>query len=56
MKFALGRVENIEGKRRKCWLPLFSPFPTMFSKGLFHGGRSKSGLCGKELKEMRTAR
>ena len=23
------------GKRRKCWLPAFSPFPTMFSKGIF---------------------
>ena len=23
------------GKRRKCWLPAFSPFPTMFSRGLF---------------------
>ena len=22
------------GKRRKCWLPAFSPFPTMFSKGV----------------------
>ena len=22
------------GKRRKCWLPAFSPFPTMFSKAL----------------------
>ena len=22
------------GKRRKCWLPAFSSFPTMFSKGL----------------------
>ena len=21
------------GKRRKCWSPAFSPFPTMFSKG-----------------------
>ena len=21
------------GKRRKCWLPAFSPFPLMFSKG-----------------------
>ena len=21
------------GKRRKCWLPAFSPFPTVFSKG-----------------------
>ena len=33
------------GKRRKCWLPAFSPFPTMFSKAL----NSKLGLCGKEL-------
>ena len=24
------------GKRRKCWLPAFSPFPTMFSKAFFH--------------------
>ena len=23
------------GKRRKCWLPAFSPFPKMFSKGSF---------------------
>ena len=23
------------GKRRKCWLSEFSPFPTMFSKGFF---------------------
>ena len=23
------------GKRRKCWLPAFSPFPTMFSTVLF---------------------
>ena len=22
-------------KRRKCWLPAFSPFPTVFSKGFF---------------------
>ena len=22
-------------KRRKCWLPAFSPFPTMFSKSFF---------------------
>ena len=25
------------GKRRKCWLPAFSSFPAMFSKGFFHG-------------------
>ena len=23
------------GKRRKCWLPTFSPVTTMFSKGIF---------------------
>ena len=35
-KFVFGRVENIVGKRRKCWLPAFSPFPTMFSKGVVY--------------------
>ena len=25
------------GKRRKCWLPALSPFPTTFSKALFQG-------------------
>ena len=34
-KFFLGWVENIFGKRRKCWLPAFSPFPTMFLTGFF---------------------
>ena len=29
------REENIVGKREKCWLPAFSPFPTMFSEGVF---------------------
>ena len=24
------------GERRKCWLPAFSPFPTMFSKALVY--------------------
>ena len=35
------RVENIVGKVRKCWLPAFSPFPTMFFKRLL-----SKGLCG----------
>ena len=26
------------GKWRKCWLPAFSSFPTMFSKGFFLRG------------------
>ena len=37
MKFVFGRVENILGKRRKCWLPAFSPFPKMFSETVFPG-------------------
>ena len=32
----------------KCWLPTFSHFPTMFSKGHFLRG-IKSSLCGKGL-------
>ena len=36
-EFALGRVENTQGKGSKCWLPAFSSFPTMFSKGYFLG-------------------
>ena len=31
LKLVLGRIKN-NGKMRKCWLPQFSPFPTMFSK------------------------
>ena len=33
ISFGLGRKHC--GKRRKCWLPAFSLFPTMFSKGFF---------------------
>ena len=30
------RVENMMGeKKRKCWIPVFSPLPTIFSKVLF---------------------
>ena len=32
MNFVLDKVENIAVKRRKCWLPAFSPFPTMFQR------------------------
>ena len=35
LKFVWARLENIVGKMRKCWLPAFSPFPTMFSKDFF---------------------
>ena len=30
-----GRGRKHRGNRRKCRLPAFSPFPTMFSKGYF---------------------
>ena len=43
------RIENTEGKRRKCCLPAFSPFPTVFSKVIFFRVLKKMGLCGKEL-------
>ena len=42
--FIFQRLENIVGKeecwleREKCWLPAFSPLPTMISKGLFLRG------------------
>ena len=32
----LGKGRKHCGKRRKCCLPAFSPFPTMFSKGFFY--------------------
>ena len=32
-EFVFHRAENIVEK--KSWLPVFSPFPTMFSKGYF---------------------
>ena len=48
--FVLGRVEKHYGKRRKCWLPAFFPFPTMFSKGFLpQGHKSRHGLCAKRL-------
>ena len=34
-KVCCGLRRNHCGKRRKCWLPAFSPFPTMFSNALF---------------------
>ena len=31
---SVGKGRQLCGKRGKCWLPAFSPFPTMFSKAL----------------------
>ena len=44
MEILLGMGRKYCGKRRKCWLPAFSPFPTMFSKG-FSSGVVKSSHC-----------
>ena len=33
LKFDLESVKKHCEKWRKCWLPVFSPFPTMFLKG-----------------------
>ena len=49
LKFDLGWVRKHCGKRRKCWLPAFSPFPTMFSKAFPFGVVKSRGLCGKGL-------
>ena len=29
-------MDRKRGKSRKCWLPAFSPFSTMFSRGIFY--------------------
>ena len=34
---AISMKENIVEKKRKCWVPASSSFPTMFSKDLFYG-------------------
>ena len=38
------QVEKKWGKRRNCWLPAISPFPTAFSKDLtvYNGGQFKN--------------
>ena len=45
----VGKGKKHCGKRRKCWLPAFSPFPTISSKALLFQRCQKSGLCGNEL-------
>ena len=32
-EICFGKAKKHCGKRRKCWSPAFSPFPTIFSKG-----------------------
>ena len=54
IKISFGKGRKHCGKRRKCWLPAFSPFPTLFSKRLPFQGRWKSGSCGKGLTHFHT--
>ena len=35
VKICFGKGRKYSGKKRKCWLPAFSPFCTMFSKAFF---------------------
>ena len=35
IEICVGKSRKHCGKRRKCWLPAFSPFPTMFSLAFF---------------------
>ena len=44
-QFVLDRVKKHCGKRRKCWLPAFSPVPTMFSKAVSFQGHFKGRDC-----------
>ena len=34
-KLSFGKGRKNCGKRKKCWLPAFSPFPTIFSNGFY---------------------
>ena len=46
------RMDRKHGwKRRKCWLPAFSPFPTTFSKGYFLGLVKSRDSVVKELRD-----
>ena len=44
LKFDCERVKNIVGKKRECWLPAFSPSPTMFSKAFLSRVMYSGGL------------
>ena len=37
------------GKRQVCWLPAFSPLPTIFLKCFYFSIVKKSGLSGKQI-------
>ena len=46
MIYLFDRVENTVGTGKKCWLPVFSPFPTvLFQKGFLFFMFVKSPDC-----------
>ena len=51
LKFVLGIIENIVGKRIKCLLPAFTPFSQCFQKASYVGSL-KVGLCVKWFKKF----
>ena len=53
MRFVFERIEKNCGKRRKCWLIVFSSLLTMFSKALFFRVfKSLDCLVKSQLKEI----
>ena len=43
----MGRKHCGKMRKRKCWLPALSPFPTMFSNGFFFGVVESQGCVVK---------
>ena len=51
-KFVLKRVEIIEGKGKKCWLPAFSLFHSLFSNVLLSSTSLKFGTVWERVKHF----
>ena len=51
VKMTISHLDSVKstGKRRKCWLPAFSRFPTEFSKAFFLPVAKSRDCYGKEL-------
>ena len=46
-EICFGKAKKHFGKRRKCWLPAFSPVPKIFSKASFLSVVKSMGCMGK---------
>ena len=50
IEICVGKSRKHCGKKRKCWLPACSPFPTMVSKAFFpRGVKSRDGVVKGKL-------